>query len=57
MPRRSTQPPPPKTANLTVEEMTRGISRLQKRIADLDAFDFPHGPRPHNSLACNGNWS
>jgi predicted nucleotide-binding protein len=39
MPRCSTQPPPPKTANLTVEEMTRGISRLQKRIADLDAFD------------------
>jgi predicted nucleotide-binding protein len=38
MPRRPTQPPP-KIANLTVEEMTRGITRLGKRIADLEAFD------------------
>jgi predicted nucleotide-binding protein len=39
MSRRPNQLPLPKTANLTVEEMTRGITRLQKRIDDLEAFD------------------
>ena len=31
--------PPPQTAKLTVAEMKTGIRRLEKRIADLEAFD------------------
>lgn len=38
---RRTIPPPPQPPNLTVEEMRRGIVRLNRRIADLEAFD-PH---------------
>lgn len=36
---RSTQPPAPKPANLTPEQMRVGITRLQRRIADIEAFD------------------
>ena len=38
MARRST-PTEPQSAVLTVDQMKRGIARLQKRIDDLDAFD------------------
>ncbi|MBY2925955.1 nucleotide-binding protein [Rhizobium leguminosarum] len=37
---RSTQPTIPKPANLNPEQMRSGISRIQKRIADLEAFDL-----------------
>jgi predicted nucleotide-binding protein len=37
--RRPAAPPPPQSANLTVEQMRRGVDRLNKRIADLEAFD------------------
>ena len=40
MARRSAQPPPPAPpAELSVEQLTRGIGRLQQCIADLEAFD------------------
>jgi predicted nucleotide-binding protein len=36
---RRAAPPEPQPAKLTVERMKLGISRLQRRIADLEAFD------------------
>jgi predicted nucleotide-binding protein len=36
---RRTAPPEPQPEKLTVEQMRLGISRLQRRIADLEAFD------------------
>jgi predicted nucleotide-binding protein len=36
---RRTAPPEPQPAKLTIEQMKLGISRLQRRIADLEAFD------------------
>jgi predicted nucleotide-binding protein len=39
LPTRRTAPPQPRTANLTVEQMRRGIGRLKLRITDLEAFD------------------
>jgi hypothetical protein len=35
---RRTTPPQPQRANLTVEQMRRGIGRLKLRITDLEAF-------------------
>jgi hypothetical protein len=32
-------PPQPQPANLTIEQMKVGITRLNRRIADLEAFD------------------
>jgi hypothetical protein len=32
-------PPQPQPANLTIEQMKVGIARLNRRIADLEAFD------------------
>ncbi|WP_210199563.1 nucleotide-binding protein [Rhizobium sp. N122] len=49
---RSTQPPSPKAANLSSEQMRRGIVRLQKRIADLEAFD-PNSVTASNSPEVN----
>lgn len=37
MPRRPTAPPP-QAPNLTIEEMKLGVTRLKRRIADLEAF-------------------
>jgi predicted nucleotide-binding protein len=39
LPPRRTAPPEPQPANLNVEQMRIGITRLQRRIADLEAFD------------------
>jgi hypothetical protein len=36
---RRAAPPGPQPANLTVDQMRRGIDRLKLRIADLEAFD------------------
>lgn len=36
---RRTAPPGPQQANLTVDQMRRGIDRLKLRIADLEAFE------------------
>jgi predicted nucleotide-binding protein len=36
---RRTVPPQPQPTNLTVEQMKLGVTRLQRRIADLEAFD------------------
>jgi predicted nucleotide-binding protein len=36
---RRAAPPQPQSANLTVDQMRRGIDRLKLRIADLEAFD------------------
>ncbi len=36
---RRTVPPQPQPANLTIEQMKVGITRLNRRIADLEAFD------------------
>lgn len=36
---RPTKPQQPESAQLTPEQMERGIARLSKRIADLEAFD------------------
>lgn len=48
---RSTQPPPPKSANLNVEQMRRGIDRLRKRIEDVESFDPSQVPsRFHSSV-------
>jgi hypothetical protein len=34
-----TEPPQGQPANLNVEQMKRGITRLRRRIAELEAFD------------------
>jgi predicted nucleotide-binding protein len=39
MARKPATPPAPQSANLTVDQMMRGIDRLNRRIADLEAFD------------------
>jgi predicted nucleotide-binding protein len=39
MARRPAAPSEPQRANLTVDQMMRGIERINKRIADLEAFD------------------
>jgi predicted nucleotide-binding protein len=39
MARRPPAPPPLHPANLTIEQMRRGIARLSRRIDDLDAFN------------------
>jgi predicted nucleotide-binding protein len=36
---RRTVPPQPQPANLTIEQMKLGITRLERRIADLEKFD------------------
>lgn len=33
------KPPPPAQANLTVEQMRKGIARLEKLIGEIEAFD------------------
>lgn len=37
---RRAAPPQPQSANLTVDQMRRGIDRLKLRIADLEAFEL-----------------
>ncbi|MCF3947340.1 TIR domain-containing protein [Acidiphilium iwatense] len=39
MARRPASSPSPQSANLTVEQMRRGVDRINKRIADVEAFD------------------
>jgi len=39
LPPRRTAPPQPQPANLTVEHMKLGVTRLSRRIADVEAFD------------------
>ena len=39
MARRPAAPQPPQPATLSVDQMRRGIDRINKRIADLEAFD------------------
>jgi len=39
MTRRPVAPPPPQPATLTVDQMRRGIERINRRIVDLEAFD------------------
>jgi predicted nucleotide-binding protein len=39
MARRSSTPPAPRPANLTVDDMNRGIARLQKRIEEVERFN------------------
>jgi hypothetical protein len=36
---RRSAPPQPQAAKLTIEEMRLGVTRLNRRIADLEAFD------------------
>jgi len=43
-PRRPT-PPQPQAANLTIDQMKLGITRLQRRISDLEAFDPQSVPK------------
>lgn len=48
---RSNQPPPPQAANLTIEQMRRGIERLRKRIEELESFEPREVPsRFHSSV-------
>ena len=44
------QPPPPKQAMLTPEQMREGIRRLERRIAEVEAFD-PQSIQTHDDTS------
>lgn len=48
---RRTVPPQPQPANLTIEQMKVGIARLNRRIAELEAFDPSAIQQRHDSEA------